>query len=238
MLKFTVDSLEGIPEAAKAFYAEKDGKFTLQVEGAESAESVNGLKTALVKERENAGRWAKFGKPEDLDAKMAELEARAAKGGKGGEEAQQIIDQMKTQHANELKARDERITAMQGRQAMADLKAELARNGVVPEGLDLLANFGNTRIRFNDDGTPKVLAADGQTPMIGSGANGGATLADLAKELASSIPHLVKDAGAGGGGKPPGSGGKQAATIKRSEFDALPPAQRVEAMKNGTKVTD
>ena len=196
MLKYTVDSLEGIPEAAKSFYAEKDGKFTLQVEGVETPESVTGLKTALVKERENVSKWSKFGNPDDLAAKLADLEAKVAKGGKGGEEAQAIIDQMKTQHANELKARDDRINQMMGSKAMADLKAELAKAGVVPEGLDLLANFGNSRIRFNDDGTPKVLSADGSTPMIGSGSNGGATLGDLAKELAKSIPQLVKDQGA------------------------------------------
>jgi hypothetical protein len=43
--------------------------------------------------------------------------------------------------------------------------------------------------------------------MVGSGANGGATLADLATDLAKTIPHLVKDEGKGGGGKQPGNGG-------------------------------
>ncbi|WP_212525858.1 hypothetical protein [Actibacterium sp. MT2.3-13A] len=240
-LKYQLDNLEAIEsDAIKGLYVEKDGKFVLDVEGVEPADAVNGLKTALVKERENVGAYRKFGSPDELAQKIADLEAKASKGGKAGEEQQQIIEQLKADYEAKIKERDDRIAQTWQRQATSDLKAELAKVGVVPEGLDLLAGFAASRIKFNDDGTPKVLTSDGSQPMIGSGANGGATLSDLAKELAGSIPHLVKDVGAGGSGKQPESkGGKlEAKTVKRSQFDGMSHMERAEFSKSGGKVVD
>lgn len=239
-LKYQLEKTDGLDEAIKALYTEKDGKFVLDVEGVEPVEAVNGLKTALVKERENAGAYKKFGSPDELAAKIAELEAKASKGGKASEEQQQIIDQMKADYEGKLKASNDRLATTWQRQTAAELKAELAKAGVVPEGLDLLANFAAARIKFNDDGTPKVYSSDGSQPMIGSGANGGATLGDLAKELAGSIPHLVKDAGAGGGGKQPGSdGGKPGQkTVKRAAWDGMSHSERATFSKEGGKVVD
>jgi hypothetical protein len=76
--------------------------------------------------------------------------------------------------------------------------------------------------------------------MIGNGANGGATLSDLAKELAGSIPHLVKDNGTGGGGKQPGqNGGKPGQkTATREQFDAMSHVDRAVFAKDGGKVSD
>jgi hypothetical protein len=239
-LKYQIDTLEGVSEALHSLYKEADGKYTLDVEGVEPLDAVNGLKTALVKERENAGAYKKLGSPDELAAKIADLEAKANKGGKATEEQQSIIDQMKADYEAKLTDANTRIAATYSRQATADLKAELAKAGVVPEGLDLLAGFAASRIKFNDDGTPKVFSSDGSQPMIGSGSNGGATLADLAKELAGSIPHLVKDAGAGGSGKQPGSNGgtpdKQTAT--RANFDAMSQGERMAFSKSGGKVVD
>src|SRR5262245_21998910 len=47
--KYQVDSLDDVPEADRALYVEKDGKFVLDVEG---LEDVSGLKSALQRERE------------------------------------------------------------------------------------------------------------------------------------------------------------------------------------------
>jgi len=95
------------------------------------------------------------------------------------------------------------------------------------------------RIQFHEDGSAKIMTSDGK-PMIGSGADHGATLADLAKELAASKPYAVRDAGKGGGGKPAGStGGKpNQITITRAQFDALSQSARAEHSKSGGKVSD
>ena len=95
------------------------------------------------------------------------------------------------------------------------------------------------RLQFNDDGSPKVMTSDGK-PMIGNGADHGATLADLAKELAASKPYAVKADNISGGGKLPGdSGGKpNQVTITRTALDAMPRTAQSEFLRGGGKVTD
>lgn len=234
-MEIELADVSGLPEALKPLLQGNKLDLTKVM----PLEDVTGLKTALVRERENAGAYAKFGKPDEIAAKIAKLEEAAAKGGKGGEEAQAKLDAMKADYDGKLSAADQRYTGVLTRYAQAELKAELSKAGVVPEGLDMLAAFAGQRIRFNDDGTVKVVTADGK-PMIGSGADHGATLADLAKELATSMPYLVKDQGVGGGGKPPGTNGgtPQGKTVTRSQWDAMDQGGRMAHTKSGGKVVD
>lgn len=236
-MEITLDTVEGLPENQRALVVQADGKYKLDLSKLMPVEDLSGLKTALSKEREAAGAYAKFGKPDEIAKRIADLEALAAKGGKGGEEAQAKLDALTADFNARLSDKDAKLTALMRRQANAELRAELAKAGVIPEGLDILATFAGSRIQFNEDGAPKVMTADGK-PMIGSGADHGATLADLAKELAKSIPHLVADGGKGGGGKPPGPGGTPLKTVVRSEFDAMSQADRAAFAKSGGKVID
>ena len=104
--------------------------------------------------------------------------------------------------------------------------------------MDLLANFALSRVSYAEDGALRVSTMDGK-PMIGTGADHGATLSDLAKELAGSVPQLVRDAGAGGGGKQPGSnGGTPKTTITRTAFDAMDQGARSTFAKEGGKVVN
>lgn len=184
----------------------QDGKIDL---GAIPApEDVSGLKTALQKERGNAAAFARFGTPEEIDAKIADLTEKAKGSGKGAEDAQAKLDAMAADYDSKLTAAQDRISKMMQRNASAEMKAELAKAGFIAEAIDDIAATAMSRLQFNDDGTPKVLTSDGK-PMIGNGADHGATLADLAKELAEAKPYAVRDLGKGGGGKPAGSqGGK------------------------------
>lgn len=236
-MEITLDAIDGLPENLKPLAAQADGKFKLDLSKVMPAEDLSGLRSALQKERENAGAYSKLGKPDEISKRISDLEAAAAKGGKGGEEAQEKLDALKKDYEGKLADRDTRLTSLMRRQANAELRAELAKAGVIPEGLDILATFAASRIQFNDDGSPKVLTADGK-PMIGSGADHGATLSDLAKELAKTIPHLVADGGKGGGGKPPSNGGTPQKTVTRAEFDAMSQADRAAHAKSGGKVTD
>ena len=214
-LEYTVDTLEGLDEGIAALYVEKDGKHVLDVSGVEPAENVTGLKTALQKERENAAMWKKFGTPDDVDAKIAELTEKAKGSGKGAEDAQARLDAMAADYDGKLSERDARIEKMMKGNARSSLEAELAKAGFIPEAIDDIAATALSRIEFNDDGTPKVLTSEGK-PMIGNGADHGATLADLAKELSEAKPYAVRDGGAGGGGKPPQKGGMPPEGLKRS----------------------
>jgi hypothetical protein len=226
--------LPEVPDHLKAIATEADGKFKLNLAGLVPASELETFKGKAVTAQQEAidrrkqlEAWKKLGEsPEEIQAKLA----------KGADPA--IIDQMRQQHAQEIAARDGKLTQVLSRVATSELKAELSKAGVVPEGLDLLASFAAPRIQFDEDGNARVMAADGKTPMVGGGANGGATLADLAKELAKTIPHLVKDAGTGGSGKQPGSAGTAGKTMTRAAFDALSPKDRAAAMKDGTTITD
>ena len=202
-------------------------------------EDVTGLKTALSKERGNAAAWAKYGTPAEMDAKIAELTEKAKGTGKGADDAQAKLDAMKADYDGKLAERDTKISKMHQRGAASELKAELAKAGFIAEAIDDVANSTMMRIQFHEDGSAKIMTSDGK-PMIGSGADHGATLADLAKELAASKPYAVRDSGKGGGGKPAGSNGgtPDQPTAKRSEWDAMSHPARAAFSKSGGKVTD
>jgi len=234
-MEIEIADATGLPESLQTLV--QDGK--LDLSKLMPAEDLTGLKTALQKERANAGEWAKFGKPDDVAKRIADLEEKAKGTGKGADEAQAKLDAMKGDYEAKIADRDKRITAMMQRTAGSELRAELAKAGFIPEAIDDIAATAMSRVQFNDDGTPKVLTADGK-PMIGNGADHGATFADLAKELAGVKAYAVRDTGAGGGGKPPGSnGGKpNQQTVKRSAWDTMSQVDRAAFSKAGGKVVD
>lgn len=215
----------------------KDGQ--LDLGGIPVPEDVTGLKSALQKERENTQAYSKYGKPDEIEAKIAQLTEKAKGSGKGAEDAQAKLDAMAADYDGKLTAAQDRINKMMQRTVGSELKAELAKAGFIAEAIDDIASTAMARLQFNEDGTPKVLTSDGK-PMIGSGADHGATLADLAKELATAKPYAVRDAGKSGGGKPAGSQGgtPDKPTVTRKAWDEMSHPARAEFSKSGGKVTD
>jgi hypothetical protein len=202
-------------------------------------EDVSGLKTALSKERGNAAAYSKYGSPDDIDARFAELAEKAKGNGKGSDDAQAKLDAMKTDYEGKLTGANDRISKMMQRGASSDLKAELAKAGFISESIDDIASSAMGRLKFTEDGTAQVMTSDGK-PMIGSGSDHGATLADLAKELATSKSYAVRDAGKGGGGKPAGSQGgtPDRPTVTRATFEAMSQVERAAHSKSGGAVKD
>ncbi len=197
-------------------------------------EDVAGLKTALSKERGNAAAYSKYGTPAEIDAKIAELTDKAKGSGKGADDAQAKLDAMAADYEGKLTGANDRISKMMQRSASSDLKAELAKAGFIAESIDDIASSAMGRLQFHEDGSAKIMTSDGK-PMIGSGADHGATLADLAKELAASKPYAVRDGGKGGGGKPPASTGgtPDKPTVTRAQFDAMSQSERANHSKSG-----
>jgi len=197
-------------------------------------EDVTGLKTALSKERGNAAAYSKYGTPAEIDAKIAELTDKAKGSGKGADDAQAKLDAMAADYEGKLTGANDRISKMMQRGASSDLKAELAKAGFIAESIDDIASSAMGRLQFHEDGSAKIMTSDGK-PMIGSGADHGATLADLAKELAASKPYAVRDGGKGGGGKPPASTGgtPDKPTVTRAQFDAMSQSERANHSKSG-----
>lgn len=232
-MKIEVSDATTLPEWMQPHVA--DGHLDL---GAIAApEDVSGLKGALQKERENTAAYSKFGKPADIQTQIDALTDKAKGNGKGADDAQAKLDAMAMDYEGKLTASADRITKMMTRGASSDLKAELAKAGFVAEAIDDVATSAMNRLQFNEDGSPKVMTFDGK-PMIGNGADHGATLADLAKELAEAKPYAVRSAMLNGGGKPPGpNGGKpNQITITRAQFDTLSQADRAEHAKSGGAV--
>jgi hypothetical protein len=73
MLKFQLDTLEGVDEAVRALYTEKDGKFVLGIEGLSQQEDVSGLNA------KNAELLAKRKKSNERRAKPKRLHAWSVK---------------------------------------------------------------------------------------------------------------------------------------------------------------
>ena len=71
MLKTVIESTEGLDEALVPLYAEKDGKFVLQIEGVDAHPDVANLKSAYERVKEDR---------ETIRTERDTLKAKAAKG--------------------------------------------------------------------------------------------------------------------------------------------------------------
>uniref|UniRef100_UPI003F58F74D hypothetical protein n=1 Tax=Pseudomonas purpurea TaxID=3136737 RepID=UPI003F58F74D len=80
MLKFQLDSLDGVDEPVRALYTEKDGKFVLDIEGLPQPEDVSGLKNQLQTLLDET-KEAKRQKKEAEDAAQLEREEALRKSG-------------------------------------------------------------------------------------------------------------------------------------------------------------
>ncbi|QDP65870.1 MAG: hypothetical protein Unbinned7865contig1001_69 [Prokaryotic dsDNA virus sp.] len=217
-MQIKLESLDGLPEGLKSAVTEADGANVLDLTKLMPAEDLTGLKGALSKERANNAAWSALGEsPDAVKAAMQELKD-AKPAGKNDEQVAQMIDQVKAEYSGKLDSASEQLDALRRKTTSAEIKAELAKAGAMPDALDVVANFANSRMVFASDGSLQITTADGK-PMVGSGENHTATMTDLAKDLAASMPFAFKDAGSGGGGKQPGSnGGTPPSGLNRSKM--------------------
>lgn len=240
-MKIQIDDVSGLPDALKTLVVTEGETTTLDLTQVASAEELNKFKSKAIKaegeaidRRKALEAWKALG--ETPDAVKALLEAKP----KGDPNHDAIVARMKEEHAAELAGRDEKFNALTRKNAQAEVKAELAKAGFVPEALDVFSASAMARIKYDDAGAPQVLTADLSGPMVGNGSNGGATIADLAADLAKASPFAVKaDLKGGGGTSQNGQGGKPGAkTVSRAAFDGMSHAERAEFSKGGGKVVD
>ena len=204
MLKYQLDSLEGLDEGARAFYEEKEGKFQLKVDGIPQGEDVTGLKAKLEELLgESKAAKAKAREAEEAAKKAAEEAAR-----KNGD-----VDALDKSWQEKLSKREQELLAERegltgqiknltvGR-AATDLAAELAIQGSSKALLPHIQSRLSMDIR---DGKPTVVVLDA------NGKPSAATLDELKAEFANDpafAPLIVgsKASGSGAGGAKPGSG--------------------------------
>ena len=232
--------IDGLPEGFAALVETADGKHTLDLTKLMVKEDVTSLKNALSQERENVSAWAKLGEsPAKVQAFIDDLKKQKAPKGRTEEEQAAMIQQVKDEYEGKLEKANDTISTLRRGNAAGTLKGELAKQGVTGRGLDALAMLADNRIKFGDDGSLKILT-DGGKPMVGTGDDHGATMADLAKELATAFPEFVKDGGTGGGGKPPADGGGKPGqkTVTRTQWDNMSTLERSAHAKEGGSVVD
>ena len=198
-LKTVLDTLEGVDDALKSFYAETDGKFFLQVEGVDNHPDVANLKsayervkqdkTALMAERDTL-KAKVAGIPDDFDAeKWSKL-----KDGKADDAALIAMRQGLEAERDEWKGKYTTLTETARKNAVErDLSDALVKVGVTsPSFMNAARMMLSQQVRVGDDGKAYVetdmgplglgdyvtrwAAGDGKdfvTPPTGAGAKGG-----------------------------------------------------------------
>jgi hypothetical protein len=191
----------------------------------ESIQGRKGLKAELEAARATAARaLEKLGveSADELDSlpdgkgqaeALRQLEARIKRAERERDEARQTAEKATTLHRTSLQ-RAAIADAMGGHEFIArDIVETYVSQRLAWEGEELL---------FKDDGGKLIPLKDG--------------VATIAKTR----PELLKPQGTGGAGVRQGNAGSGAGatkTMTRAEFEALPPAQRVEQAKAGVQLT-
>jgi len=199
MLKYKLDSLDGLDEGLKSFYTKaEDGKFVLQVED-------SGAKSAIQKERERADAAERLLKEREANDSKAKAEAEKAQ-----LEAKGDYEKLKAAIEAEKQASLERE-----KQATTGLKSYLLKAELTAA---IAAHKGNPHLhKLVEDQFEAVLSPDGQHKVI--------CKSDPSKTPSQFIESLKTDAsygdffagsGVSGGGAPhagrPAPGGEPSTT--------------------------
>lgn len=218
-LKAKVDSLDDVPEEAHGFYTQDGDKYRLDVEGVELKEDVQGLKSALEKERE--ARKALEGKlPKDFDPNeyktlKQQAEERERREAEERGEWEKLREKLQQEHKEaveglkqEVASRDRAITSLT---VDRELTEAISRVGVRDEYRSavkaLLERLGPT-VEQNGDGYRGVIPDE---------VHGNKPIAEYVKEWAESEeaePFLAATNATGGGASGRSPGGAATKSLK------------------------
>ncbi|MFJ4543021.1 hypothetical protein ACIP1X_05375 [Pseudomonas sp. NPDC088885] len=207
MLKFQLDTLDGVDEAVRALYTEKDGKFVLGIEGLPQQEDVSGLKAKvdeLLGEKKAAEKKAR----EAEDAARLEREEAARKSG-NVEELERSWTEKFTRREAELNGMLEQergtlsgqIRDLTVGRTATDIASALAVQGSAKA---LLPHIERRLSVEQRDGKPVVVVLDAQGKLSA------ATLDELKAEIANDTafaPLIAGSKASGGGAGGAGGGG-------------------------------
>lgn len=160
MLKFEIETLEGVDESVAGFYEKHGDKYRLKVEGLDPADE---LKEALRKEREE--RKAAKERAEALEREARERADEAARK-KGDTEAlekswQEKLAKREAELTEALKAREAKLTELTVGATASKLAGELA----VPGSADVLLPHITSRLRY-EEGKVVVLDPEGKPSAL------------------------------------------------------------------------
>ncbi|OZY28473.1 hypothetical protein CJF40_09135 [Pseudomonas lundensis] len=213
MLKFQIDSLDGVDEAVRALYTEKDGKFVLGIEGLPQQEDVSGLKAkvdellgekkAAEKARKDAEEQARLER-EEAARKSGNVEELEKSWSEKYNRREAELNGMLEQERGTLSTQIRDLTV--GRTA-TDIASALA----IPGSAKALLPHIERRLSVEQrDGKPVVVVLDQQGKLSA------ATLDELKAEFANdtAFAPLIAGSKASGGGAAGAGGGGGAAKGK------------------------
>jgi hypothetical protein len=213
MLKFQIDTLDGVDEAVRALYTEKDGKFVLGIEGLPQQEDVSGLK-AKVDELLGEKKLAEKKAREAEELARTEREEAARKSG-NVEELEKSWSEKYTRREAELNGMLEQERGTLSTQirdlTVGRTATDIASALAIPGSAKALLPHIERRLSVEQrDGKPVVVVLDQQGKLSA------ATLDELKAEFANdtAFAPLIAGSKASGGGAAGAGGGGGAAKGK------------------------
>jgi hypothetical protein len=219
-LKAVLETLDGIDDAVKPFYAEADGRFVLAVEGVDDHPEVANLRNAYARTKDGAA--AAKAEAAALKARIADLEKGAPDTAATQAKLAQLQEQLaaKEAEAQTFQAKYMGVTRDQA------LSTALQAAGISePTFLKASQAMLSGMVKLGEDGTAYVET--GMGPKV---------LADFIKGWAASEGKAFVTPPAGGGAKGkdgPGAG----KSMTRTDFDGLAPDRRAAFIREGGTVT-
>lgn len=233
-LKAILESLEGLSDEVKALYVEKDGKFVLDVEGAEDN---SGLKSALDKERARARElekqqrmWRDLGKtPEEIQALVEAQRKQEEENAKKAGEWDKLKAQMVEKHNKQLLEKDEAIKGMQSSLEKYLIEASATEAIAASKGVPALLiphvrSSAKVVREENGDYSVRIVDVKGDPRVNQKGEY--LTIKDLVEEMKASdiFGRAFDGSGKSGGGKSPETKGSGTPYLL-SRADAKDPAK-------------
>ncbi|CAI8733957.1 Scaffolding protein [Pseudomonas sp. IT-P44] len=206
-LKYQLDTLDGLDDSAKALYVEKDGKFTLGIEGLPQPEDVSGLKSK-VQELLDEKKAADKARKDAEDQARLEREENARKTG-NVEELEKSWSEKYSRLESEKNALLEQERGTMGGQirdlTVGRTATDIASALAIPGSAKALLPHIERRLSVEQrDGKPVVVVLDQQGKLSA------ATLDELKAEFANDVafaPLIAGSKASGGGAGGAGGGG-------------------------------
>lgn len=235
--KITKAAFEKLDETQQEFYAEKDGEYTLKVDGIPAPDDSDDLAGILQKNKELM---------DEVKALKREKQARERKEHEENNNWEELKKSLEEQHATEIADRDKRIKTLEGSVEGLTSKAEARKiiSKLALEGSeDIWEPHVQGRIRTVFDpttGEPKVVYLDA------NGKESKLTADQLEAELRADkrYSRIVRGSNASGAGHQnsadTGGAGDAKPKVTRREFEAMSQADRAAFVveKRGTVVDD
>lgn len=230
MLELELDKIDGVPEAIRPMYEEKDGKFRLKVNGLPDVSGLKAKNEDLLTEAKAAKKRLKEFE-EAAEREKSELLAKSGDVTAIRASYEEKLAKQREEYEGRLSGLSGQLQGLTVGQTATALAAELAIPGSAPVLLPHIKSRLGMEMR---DGVPTtvVLGADGKPSAM--------TIEELKSELSSNqafAPIIAASKATGGGASGGGKGGGAAKSLTRQQFDALSHAAKQQHLKDGGTIT-